>query len=173
MAQLLLNILDQKDSLENICFCLTDMQDWLNKKGFRASDSAAIKRVLQDEWKLEPSPNSNSYLQYRIGTDGTIYGSLIDFGMLYFYCSIKEFLQHLQIIPEPLNLSFFHQQFQQQKEQPLNENDAGEKKDNDEHKIVLLDTRTLHDRSLLDYLEKRCIPVDIASKFCKGVDFQL
>jgi hypothetical protein len=29
--------------------------------------------VLQDEWKLEPSANSNSYQQYRITPDGTIH----------------------------------------------------------------------------------------------------
>jgi hypothetical protein len=36
-------------------------------------DGGSIKRVLQDEWKLQPSDNSNSYQQYRILGDGTIY----------------------------------------------------------------------------------------------------
>lgn len=72
MAQLLLNILDHNDVIEAICFCLTDIQDWLYKKGFRGQDSIAIKRVLQEEWKLEPSANSNTYQQYRLGTDGTL-----------------------------------------------------------------------------------------------------
>jgi len=72
MAQLLLNILDHKDGIEEICFCISDMQDWLNKKGFRAQDSTNIRRILQDEWKLEPSANSNQYQQYRLGSDGTI-----------------------------------------------------------------------------------------------------
>lgn len=100
-------------------------------------------------------------------------GSLIDFGMLYFNCSVKEFLQHLQTHPGTIKSSFFHQQFQQQRKQPLNENDAGEKKENEQHKIVVLGTWELHDKILLDYLEKRCIPLNIASKFCREVDFQL
>lgn len=66
MAQMLLNILDHKDGIEVICVCLTDMQDWFYKKGFREQDSVAIKRILQEEWKLEPSPNSNTYQQYRL-----------------------------------------------------------------------------------------------------------
>lgn len=49
------------------------MQDWFHKKGFRSQDSVAVKRILQDEWKLEPSPNSNAYMQYRLGTDGNMY----------------------------------------------------------------------------------------------------
>jgi hypothetical protein len=73
MSQILLFILDSKETIKEICFCLSDMQDWLIKKGFRGYDSGSIKRVLQDEWKLLPSDNSNSYQQYRILGDGTIY----------------------------------------------------------------------------------------------------
>ena len=73
MSQILLFILDTNDHLTEICFCLSDMQDWLMKKGFRGYDSGAIKRVLQDEWKLQPSDNSNSYQQFRIIGDGTTY----------------------------------------------------------------------------------------------------
>ena len=73
MSQILLFIIDTKEGIGEVCFCLSDMQDWLIKKGFRGYDSGSIKRVLQDEWKLQPSDNSNSYQQYRILGDGTIY----------------------------------------------------------------------------------------------------
>lgn len=33
----------------------------------------AIRKILQRDWQLKPSDNSNSYLQYRLGTDGSIY----------------------------------------------------------------------------------------------------
>ena len=72
-------------------------------------------------------------------------GSLIDFGVLYFNCSVKEFLERLQTHPGTIKNSFFHQQFQKQKEQPLNQNDAGEKKENEQQKIVVLDARELQD----------------------------
>jgi hypothetical protein len=52
-----------------------DVQDWLNKKGFRNHDTTAIRRVLQNVWNLKPAANSNSYNQYKIGLDGTIYES--------------------------------------------------------------------------------------------------
>ena len=65
--------IDEKEKNKERSFCLSDMQDWLIKKGFRGYDSGSIKRVLQDEWKLQPSDNSNSYQQYRILGDGTIY----------------------------------------------------------------------------------------------------
>lgn len=73
MAQVLLSIMDNKDNAEQISFCISDLLDWLNKRGIRGYDTTAVKRVLQDNWKLKPSGNSNSYLQYRIGSDGNIY----------------------------------------------------------------------------------------------------
>lgn len=75
MAQILLGILDTFDDVNQICFCVADMQDWLLRKGFRGHDSASIRRVFQAEWKLMPAANSNSYKQYRISADGQIHES--------------------------------------------------------------------------------------------------
>ncbi|MDD2791551.1 MAG: DUF5906 domain-containing protein [Sediminibacterium sp.] len=73
MAQILLYISDSKDEVHEICFCLSDMQEWLQRKGFNNRDVTAIRKVLQNEWKLKPADNSNAYLQYRLSTDGSIY----------------------------------------------------------------------------------------------------
>ena len=73
MAQLLLTILDLKENVLEISFTLSDMQDWLMKKGFRGYETGSIRRVLQNVWHLKPSDNSFAYLQYRFGTDGAIY----------------------------------------------------------------------------------------------------
>lgn len=73
MAQVLLFILDNREGAEEINFCISDVQDWLQRKNFNNRDSNAIRRGLQSEWKLKPQDNSNSYLQYRLGTDGNIY----------------------------------------------------------------------------------------------------
>lgn len=75
MAQILLHIVDTKEGVGQICFTVTDMQEWLQRKGFFNRDLSAIRKVLQDEWKIKPSSNSNSYLQYRLATDGNIYES--------------------------------------------------------------------------------------------------
>lgn len=73
MAQLLLFVLDSKDDRDEIQFTLSDMQEWLLKKGFKGNDSNSIKRVLQSIWKLKPSDNSLTYWQYRFGGDGAIH----------------------------------------------------------------------------------------------------
>ena len=72
MSHLLLTIMDEK-VVGEICFSLSDMQDWLQKKGFRGQDSGTIRKVLQEHWKLLPNENSNAYTQYRLASDGGIY----------------------------------------------------------------------------------------------------
>lgn len=72
MAQSLLSILDSNDDISEICFSLTDIQQWLQKKGIKGNDNMKLKRVLQFEWKLSPSSNSNAYLQYNFGIDSNI-----------------------------------------------------------------------------------------------------
>jgi hypothetical protein len=75
MAQILQGILDNREDARSICFCVSDMQDWLIRKGIRGYDSVSIRRVLQTDWKLQPSANSNSYQQYRLAVDGSIHES--------------------------------------------------------------------------------------------------
>ena len=47
------------------------------------------------------------------------------------------------------------------------------KETHSEGKIIVLEARPLAEISLLKYLEKRQIPLDIAEKFCKEIDFLL
>jgi hypothetical protein len=67
----MLSIIDEFE-LDEICFCINDVQDWLSRKGFRAVESLQIKRILQNEWKLEPADNSLSYNRYKFLGDGTM-----------------------------------------------------------------------------------------------------
>jgi Family of unknown function (DUF5906) len=73
MAQLLLFILDAKEGINKICFSLSDIQDWLVKKGFRNHDTTSVRSVLQNTWQLKPEANSLTYLQFKLGTDGILY----------------------------------------------------------------------------------------------------
>jgi hypothetical protein len=92
-------------------------------------------------------------------------GNLVDFGTLYFKCTIKDLLERLATYRPSLNFSFH---------QPLaGPSSAGEKKEPSESKIVILEVRPLTERSLLEYLEERKIPLSIATAFCKEVDFVL
>ena len=93
-------------------------------------------------------------------------GDLIDFGTLYHQCTIPELLSQLSQYQLGPSFSF----------QPLlasGSGDAGEKEGSPESKIVVLDTRHLAARPLVDYLHKRNIPLDIATKSCREVDFTL
>lgn len=98
-------------------------------------------------------------------------GDLIDFGTLYHNCTISDLLEKLSHFQRPLSLSFGPPPF------PGAAGGtncfAGEKKETDEGKIVVLDTRPLQAKALLDYLEKRCIPLEVAGKYCREVDFLL
>ncbi|MDP3666300.1 MAG: toprim domain-containing protein, partial [Sediminibacterium sp.] len=87
-------------------------------------------------------------------------GNLVDFGIQFFRCSISDFLQQLKhpvfsFHPPILNSASF----------PA----AGEKE-----KIVVMDAReNIKLLSLQDYLGFRKIPLEIANRFCKEVDFNL
>lgn len=90
-------------------------------------------------------------------------GNLIDFGILFHRCSISELLQKLV---QQNNFSFQStQSFDYTTQPPL----AGEK-----GKIILLDTRqNIKLPELKEYLDYRRIPLGVANRFCKEVDFLL
>lgn len=71
ILNIMLSILDEKD-LDELLFCTNDIQGWLDKKGFKAIETVQIKRILQNEWKLEPTPNTYSYTRYRFNYDGNL-----------------------------------------------------------------------------------------------------
>jgi hypothetical protein len=98
-------------------------------------------------------------------------GDLIDFGTLYHNCSVSELLDRLSAFHSRPVLSF-HQPF-------ISDSHSGaapaaaEKKESTDSKIVVVETRPLAAAHLLEYLEKRCIPLDVAGKYCREVDFLL
>ena len=93
-------------------------------------------------------------------------GDLVDFGILYYRCTIPELLEKLSQYKPGASLSF-------QSPSTSKSFFAGEKKDFPESMIVILDTRPLTDQDLVAYLGKRGIPLDIAQRFCLEVDFRL
>lgn len=96
-------------------------------------------------------------------------GDLIDFGTLYHKCSVSELLERLS----GYQVLSFHPPTISGNSSGANSHFAGEKKENTDSKIVVLDSRPLAATELLNYLHKRCIPLEIANRFCKEVDFIL
>jgi hypothetical protein len=73
LANFIITIIDNlPDDDDSIDFCLNDTQNWLKKTRLNSADSQAIKRLLQDKWKLKPKLNSNGYFKWLITSDGTI-----------------------------------------------------------------------------------------------------
>jgi hypothetical protein len=50
---------------------------------------------------------------------------------------------------------------------------AGEKKENPDGKILIVGDRSISSEPLLEYLKKRCIPLEIADRYCREIDFLL
>ncbi|WP_207511072.1 toprim domain-containing protein [Longitalea luteola] len=133
----------------------------------------------QDYWYLSPlreektpsfkiNQQKNVWYDHGLGKGG----DLIDFGVIYHNCSIRELLQRLStFIGRPV--ISFHSPADSSSSFPSAPSGAGEEKDPNTSKIVLLDTCSLNSKALLNYLEKRCISLDVAREYCMEVDFLL
>lgn len=90
-------------------------------------------------------------------------GNLVDFGIAYHECTVADFLERLN--KQQHHFSFHPQQ--------TSAHLADEKKVPDESRISILNIRAIRSNMLLDYLEARKIPPEIAQRYCKEVDFSL
>ncbi|GAA0526640.1 toprim domain-containing protein [Chitinophaga japonensis] len=133
----------------------------------------------QDYWYLSPL-REETVASFKVNRRLNVWfdqgtgkgGDLIDFGTLYFNCSVSDLLQRLsQYHPGPA--FSFHPHSGSGDRRQSAASFAGEKKDTPDNKIVVLDTRPLAEQSLLNYLQKRSIPLEIATRFCREVDFLL
>ncbi|MDD2197748.1 MAG: DUF5906 domain-containing protein [Bacteroidales bacterium] len=64
-------IVDEK-GVSKVCFCPNDIQNWLGSKGFKAVENYNVRRIIQNDWKLEPAPNSYSYTRFNFCISGII-----------------------------------------------------------------------------------------------------
>lgn len=135
-----------------------DIVDYLESIGIKPS-----KISRNDFWYLSPfrdetqpsfkvNRNLNRWYDFGDGKGGNI----IDFGIQYHHCSVSEFLKKV-----PRSFSF-----QQQKNLP-------KQQDEEAKKITIISAKEISSLVLIRYLHKRRIPVDIARKFCKEIDYEL
>jgi len=148
-----------------------DLVDYLNMLGYQPQKVRGT-----DYWYLSPlrdekTPSFKVNRQKKIWFDHGLGkgGDIIDFGTLHFKCTVTDFLKRLTPADLKQNLSFHPPGLLNITPHP----GAGEKKENNAGKIIITATQALQDGRLLGYLESRCIPMDIADKYCKEVDFSL
>jgi len=136
----------------------TDIVDYLASLGFKPA-----KNSRNDFWYLSPfrdettpsfkvNRNLNRWYDFGEGKGGNI----VDFAVQYHRCSVAEFLKKMN-----QSLSF-----QQQ-------NNATNKEDEEQKKIKVLEVKEITSLVLIRYLHKRRIPMPVAMKFCKEIDYEL
>jgi hypothetical protein len=151
-----------------------DMVDYLSSLNHQPQ-----KVNNQDFWYLPPlreertasfkvNRKFNVWFDFGIGKGGDI----IDFGTLYYNCSVSEVLAKLSAFQHYHTLSF--------PSSTMSGGAAGsssgfadEKKECTDSKIQVVAVRPLSANTLINYLEKRKIPPEIASQYCQEVDFIL
>ena len=136
-----------------------DMVDYLSRLGHEP-----FKIRNNDFWYLSPlreektpsfkvNRNLNRWYDHGLGKGG----NLIDFGIEYHHCAVVELLDKLSgnfSLQKPLV-------------QPLKNTNKPEPK------IKVFEDFALSSCALLDYLEQRCIPVEIAQRYCREIHYEL
>ncbi|MCS3797985.1 CHC2 zinc finger domain-containing protein [Niastella sp. OAS944] len=147
---------------------------------YLASLNHSPQKVHNDDYRYLSPLRTERTASFKVNREKQIWydhglgkgGDLIDFGTLYHKCSVNELLNRLSEYHTRPVLSF-HPPTISGNPSGANSRVAGEKKETTESKIVVLDSRPLTAIELLNYLNKRCIPLEIANRFCKEVDFLL
>ncbi len=143
-----------------------DMVEFLERLGHKPT-----KIRNNDYWYLSPlrdektasfkvNRSKNVWYDHAIGKGGT----LVDFGKLYYHCTVKDLLFKLE--NEKGIIVSFH---------PPKNSIAGEKKEHliQPEKITIISSAEINNQTLRNYLKSRQIPLDIAQQFCKEVKFEL
>ena len=116
--------------------------------------------------------NRNIWFDFGEGTGG----DMIDFGCKFFKCSISELLELLTDYSRSRNFSFHpHTDLGsvQHEHIPRKALSAGEKEGVGTGKINVLLEQPLTSLTLVKYLQKRCIPLEIAQTYCREIHFEL
>lgn len=136
-----------------------DLVDYLNSLGF-----SAAKKSSRSFWYLSPLRNERSpsfkvdihknvWFDFGAGVGGT----LIDFGIRYHQCSVKELLYKLE---QGQTASFsVHRSLPGNQDIP--------------EKILITDLREITNEHLKNYLKQRNISLSVANQFCSEIEFVL
>ena len=138
-----------------------DLVDYLSHLGIQP-----IKIRKQDYWYLSPireektasfkvNRKLNRWYDHGIGTGG----SLVDFGIRFYRCSVAEFLRVLNGNESSIQKPNFSGSFQAE--------------DEEQAVIQIIAQKELCSPALCKYLKKRGIDLQIAKAYCKQVDYSI
>jgi hypothetical protein len=143
-----------------------DLVQYLEKLGHQPKNIKNHDFWYSSPLRAEKTPSFkvntkiNCWYDFGTGKGGTI----IDFGIEYFKCSVKEFLGRLKennhiiprqtVLPRRDDLKF-----------RIEENQSG--------KIKILDFHSIKSPALTDYIKSRSIDLEVAKKYCHEVNFEL
>ena len=137
-----------------------DLVDYLERLGFKPERIRHNDYWYHSPLRDEKTPSFkvnrllNVWYDHGIGKGGGI----IDFGMLYYKCSIHEFLRKLS------DDFSFHQP-----SLAANKNLDFEK----ESAVRIVSVAEINDTRLQNYLKERCIPLELANQYCKQIHYEL
>lgn len=137
-----------------------DIVEYLSKLGYEPAKIRSFNYWYLSPLRKEKTPSFkvnrklNRWYDFGIGKGGNI----IDFGILYFNCTVSDFLRSLSSdfsSHQPLFNNY--KIFSESKENTL--------------KIIV--EKTLFSYALYNYLQQRKIPFEVAKKYCKEVTYEL
>lgn len=134
-----------------------NMVDYLSRLGYQPVRLRNVNAWYHSPLRNEKTPSFkinrrlNRWYDFGLGKGG----NLIDFGVLYHRCTVKELLQ---ILSGDTSFQSHSAALWQQEVQ-----DKG---------IVILEKLPLHSQALLRYLEARKIPLQIAASYCEEIRYR-
>jgi hypothetical protein len=134
-----------------------DMVEYLSAIGFEPQRKLGNNHWYHSPLRDEKSPSFkvdkalNLWFDFGEGVGG----NLIDFGILYYKCSVSQFLQNLNG-----NFPFLKPQQTERKAIPVKE-----------PQIIVTDVKPLKHFALQQYIESRKIPLEIANKYCREATY--
>jgi hypothetical protein len=142
-----------------------DIVDYLLLLGHKPAKINGNDHWYFSPFRNEQTPSFKVNRKFNVWYDHGLQkgGKLVDFGVLFYNCTVNELLQR----SGHENTFSFHQQKPHDQASAFSR--AGEKE-----KIIVMDARRpIRFSPLQDYLQYRRIPLEIANRFCKEVEFNL
>jgi len=140
-----------------------DLVTYLDSLGHRPEEIKGDDYWYRSPLREEKTPSFKVNRKFNIWYDHGIGkgGNLIDFGILYHHCSVKELLEKLQ------DNSSFHPQ-------PIKNLDADQRAPQEPiSRIQILSEKPIDAAPLTRYIAARGIALDLAKSYCKQVEFSL